>query len=258
MSVVTAAATRWRDEGDFLRASAVRARAFAADDDGVRADFAASPRAADAVDEAARDAVLRLETGAASTADSAVSAGSTAGGAGFAVDREARAVVARPAGFDSAEACFELVEAGVAFVAAAFDPADVPVARVDAPDFDAAGRPADDDVDARGDRARGARPPDEPAGAGATASPRSADTPVPVPSGVSSSGPDRETEVTPTTYQPPASDAVEPLRTRAVRSRSCYGLSAGSAGDAPLRYPEGRHNGVSRSELADESPTNSP
>ncbi|WP_400999399.1 hypothetical protein [Agromyces sp. GXQ0307] len=34
-------------------------------------------------------------------------------------------------------------------------------------------------------------------------SPRRADTPVPVPSGVSSSGPDRETEVTTTTYQPP-------------------------------------------------------
>ncbi|MGR0318174.1 hypothetical protein ACULK2_02335 [Agromyces sp. ZXT2-3] len=37
----------------------------------------------------------------------------------------------------------------------------------------------------------------------ATDSPRRADTPVPVPSGVSSSGPDRETEVTTTTYQPP-------------------------------------------------------
>ncbi|MUN08735.1 hypothetical protein [Agromyces luteolus] len=37
----------------------------------------------------------------------------------------------------------------------------------------------------------------------ATDSPRPADTPVSVPSGVSSSGPDRETEVTTTTYQPP-------------------------------------------------------
>ncbi|WP_188434401.1 hypothetical protein [Agromyces flavus] len=54
----------------------------------------------------------------------------------------------------------------------------------------------------RGDRARGARSPDERAAAGASASPRSEGTPVPVPSGVSSSGRDGETEVTRTTYQP--------------------------------------------------------
>ncbi|MCK8608925.1 hypothetical protein [Agromyces sp. C10] len=46
---------------------------------------------------------------------------------------------------------------------------------------------------------------------GATDAPRSADTPVPVPSGVSSSGPDRETEVTTTTYQVASSPPPNPL-----------------------------------------------
>jgi hypothetical protein len=81
-------------------------------------------------------------------------------------------------------------------------------------DFDFEADDVDDDSDdvdrvvvafdgVRGDRARGARSPDERAVAGASASPRSAGTPVPVPSGVSSSGRDGETEVTRTTYQPP-------------------------------------------------------
>ncbi|HEU4755643.1 MAG TPA: hypothetical protein VFS72_03195 [Agromyces sp.] len=186
MSVVTEAATRWRAGVAFCRASAARARAFAAEDEGVRADFAASPRAADALDDAARDAVLRLDAGRGS------------GAAG------------------SAEADFDLDD---------FDPADFDPVGFAAPGFavaDFAGsagcsgwdagvepalraEPDRDDVDvveARGDRARGARSAVPRAGAGAATSPRSADTPVPVPSGVSSSGPERETEVTPTTYQP--------------------------------------------------------
>jgi hypothetical protein len=46
---------------------------------------------------------------------------------------------------------------------------------------------------------------------GSTDAPRSADTPVPVPSGVSSPGPDRETEVTTTTYQVGSSAPPNPL-----------------------------------------------
>ena len=42
-----------------------------------------------------------------------------------------------------------------------------------------------------------------------------------------------------------------------IASRSGYGLPPGSASGQRLRYPVCRHNGVSRSELADELPANS-
>ncbi|WP_438854963.1 hypothetical protein [Agromyces sp. M3QZ16-3] len=104
----------------------------------------------------------------------------------------------------------------------------------------------------------------------ATDSPRRSDTPVSVPSGVSSSGPDRETEVTTTTYQPPRpqpwslhSEFTCGERkpglgaTRASHHDRTTASAQPPAATATVRYPVARHNGVSRRELADEDPVNS-
>ncbi|WP_425545771.1 hypothetical protein, partial [Agromyces bracchium] len=113
------------------------------------------------------------------------------------------------------------LERAAADVAAVARPAVFPAARPDSP------RPCSDAAD----------------------SPRRADTPVSVPSGVSSSGPDRETEVTTTTYQPPRPQpwslhseftswrAQPPAgRNPCVASRSHYGLRATPSGrsDCPV------------------------
>ncbi|HEX6953412.1 MAG TPA: hypothetical protein VF156_00920 [Agromyces sp.] len=106
------------------------------------------------------------------------------------------------------------------FAAALFPDVDVPGAGFAAADFEAALPSAAPDAAVRLDPAREAalraeapgfraavfddgerRPASTIPSPGTTDDPRSADTPVPVPSGVSSSGPDRETEVTTTTYQ---------------------------------------------------------
>ncbi|HEU4467254.1 MAG TPA: hypothetical protein VFR98_12070 [Agromyces sp.] len=272
---------------------------MAAEADGVRAAFAASPRAAAALDDAAREAALRLEAGRASTASDADSAG-FASVAGFAVDRVVRGALAAlvfAALVFAAVVLAALVLDVLVLDAPVFDAPvfDAPVfdalvfgagcfaaADSSADDFDVADLEDDDAADvafeaelpdaARGDRARAGRGVDERAGSGAAISPRSADTPVPVPPGVSSSGPDRETEVTPTTYQPARSArwrtppsarrggilrSCRPERKLGIASRSGYGFRLDSASADRLRYPVSRHNGVSRSELADELPANS-
>jgi hypothetical protein len=85
-----------------------------------------------------------------------------------------------------------------------------------------------------------------------------ADTPVPVPSGASSSCAERETEVTQTTYQDPSPTLrlypgfLETEAFLSVASRSHYENATPSWFDAVARYPDGRHNGVSKCELPDE------
>ncbi|WP_337282461.1 hypothetical protein [Agromyces sp. CCNWLW213] len=73
----------------------------------------------------------------------------------------------------------------------------------------------------------------------ATDDPRSADTPVPVPSGVSSSGPDRETEVTTTTYQLAPARPLNPLH-------AAPGCGAGNCATAggQVTKPSRRGRGV--------------
>ncbi|MCP2368055.1 hypothetical protein BCL57_002214 [Agromyces flavus] len=201
MSVVIAAATRWREGVAFLRASALRARDFAADADGVRADFAASPRAAAADDDAAREAVLRLEAGRDSAAPASMPSGTVASVVSAAAldaaacDRREPDFLAD--GFFGSDCDVDVADAEADADLAGFEP--VEPASVDVVPVDLVFAGFDG---VRGDRARGARSPDERAAAGASASPRSEGTPVPVPSGVSSSGRDGETEVTRTTYQP--------------------------------------------------------
>jgi hypothetical protein len=299
VSVVIAAATFWRAAA-FLRASAARSFACASDTDGVRAALAAAPRFAAAVDDAARDAGVRLDSAVGSAAASAAS-----GPAALAVDRAAGflAVAVRAAGFRAAGFAFAVVLAASpaaedvdafsvtsevsaagpgstvsvtrsAAVVAAARGFVARVGRFAAPsvgavdfaddlavvDFAAAVRAADDvagvgvalpdsapadfaaAVLAAADLAAavlaaavltGARfaagflaagfataVSDPPAGsvapgssprAGSTDAPRSTDTPVSVPPGVSSSGPDRETEVTTTTYQVGSPPPPNPL-----------------------------------------------
>jgi hypothetical protein len=280
VSVVIAAATRWRAAA-VLRASAARSFACASDTDGVREAFAAAPRLAAAVDEAVRDAVVRLESGADSgtsgssiAADFALAAdfpvdraagfrvaGFRAAGFGFTTGFDADSTASEVAGSAGAEATVSVTRSAADFVArglvaavpaaevdaaAGFAAADFAGARLAAADFAAAVLAAGGfAADFAGARLAGgfeavpsdassfaAAPPfrgapvlvraDPDRGAvrlaaalgsagvaaasplpisGATDAPRSADTPVPVPSGVSSSGPDRETEVTTTTYQ---------------------------------------------------------
>jgi hypothetical protein len=310
-----AAATRWRVGEAFWRASVVRARALAAEDAGVRAAFAASPRAAAAFEDAAREAALRFDAGRASTASGAVS-GAFASAAGFAAARVVRGVfgVLALAALDLDELVFAdwvladpvvdalvrdavvldalvlavgavsagavsagavsagAVSAGAVFAAGFRAAGFLTTGFVAAGSAAAPGSPADVPEAVRDERDRGDRGVVVPRVPGATTSPRSAGTPVPVPPGVSSSGPDRETEVTPTTYQParaarwrtpPSARRTARLRTRTagrklgIASRSGYGFPLDSASTRALRYPETRHNGVSRSELADELPANS-
>jgi hypothetical protein len=100
---------------------------------------------------------------------------------------------ARLAAVDRAAPDFAVVDLVDDFTAADLDADDFAALDLDAADFAAAVRPLER-PEARPDPSRPC--------SGATTSPRGADTPVSVPSGVSSSGPDRETEVTTTTYQP--------------------------------------------------------
>lgn len=243
---------------------------MAAEADGVRAAFAASPRAAAALDDAAREAALRLEAGRASTASSVDSAGFASVG-GFAVDRVVRGALAALV-FAALVLAALVLDAPVfdalVFEALVFDALDFEALDFEAGCFASADSPADDfdvadleDADAggvafeaelpdvaRGDRARAGRGVDERAASGAATSSRSADTPVPVPPGVSSSGPDRETEVTPTTYQPARSArwrtppsarrgrilrSCPPERKLGIASRSGYGFRLDSASADP-------------------------
>jgi hypothetical protein len=134
-----------------------------------------------------------------------------------------------------------------------FDAADFDAAEADAADFAeveraargfAGGFDADSDSeDVAGWRdaprapvvLRGAR--------GAVDDPRSADTPVPVPSGCSSFGSERETEVTTQTYQPPPREpsrdvtprdvdgtCASTVRRITIALRPCQGVSAEAEG----------------------------
>ncbi|MRX45366.1 hypothetical protein [Agromyces kandeliae] len=236
MSVVTEAATRSRADAAALRASAARDRAAAAD--AARADFADLPRAAELLADSPRAAAARL--GADAEVSGASSPGSDrASEVAFAEARFAAAAdagrLAAPedaAGFRALEVRFAAGLAGSAAVVSVASSAAV-VARAADARFAAVERVAADlaavdfvddlvaaDLDAEAfaaleraaaDLAAVVRPagfpparadPSRPC-SDATDSPRRSDTPVSVPSGVSSSGADRETEVTTTTYQPP-------------------------------------------------------
>ncbi len=202
VSVVNAAATCWR----FVVVEPVErflvVAELAVDARDVRADFAASPLAAAAFDDAARDAGVRFEGVGAS-------GWSSDAGAVFAPS-DAAGAVADPFAADPLAAAFGAVPfaaaafAAVPFVAAAF--AVVDLGFVDLVDFavpDFAVPEVAADVEALGRRGAAGRASFcSPSDAGrATEVPRSADTPVPVPPGVSSSCSEGETEVTNTTYQ---------------------------------------------------------
>ncbi|WP_188741566.1 hypothetical protein [Agromyces bauzanensis] len=153
----------------------------------VRAVLAASPREAAAFDDAARDAAVRLE-GVGSSVSSPDAAGFTpfdsgdAPAAPVAPDFFAAAFAAVP----SAAAAFAAVERGVFAGFVDFAPPDA------ADDVEAFARSEPVGAESCCSVSRAGR---------ASEVPRSADTPVPVPSGASSSYSEGETEVTKTTYQ---------------------------------------------------------
>jgi hypothetical protein len=178
VSVVSAAATRW--VWRFVDAAAAArlrvAGVAAAEVRAVRAAFAASPRTAAALDEAARDAAVRFDGVCVCVSSSDADAASAPFAVRFA------APLAVPFAAPALPVSAELVAVVVFVVLGAFGVAAASVClfaragvvRVDAGRF-------------------GAAP--------STKGPLSADTPVPVPSGASSSWSERETEVTQTTYQ---------------------------------------------------------
>ena len=222
VSVVSDAATRWvcffvvAAEAARLRAAGVLA---AEEVRAARAVLAASPRALAAFDDAAREAAVRFDAGF-SASSTGVGFASAALDAAFVALEAAFAAVLRAgrglrAGFGGAWSSAWSPEAPVAAPAAVAGFAagvEAPLFAadgLDAPDLGARGfdagfgvasasvdvldEPAAPVLPARFAVLRGAR--------GATEDPRSADTPVPVPSGASSFCSERETEVTQTTYQ---------------------------------------------------------
>ena len=185
VSVVSAAATRWVWRFvDAAAAARLRAAGVAvAEVRAVRAAFAASPRTAAALDEAARDAAVRFDGAGTCVCVSSSEADADAAEVPFGVRFAAPLAVPFAAPALPVSAVFVVFVVFVVFaVLGAFDVASASVAgfaragvvRVDAGRFGAAPSPKD---------------------------PLSADTPVPVPSGASSSCSERETEVTQTTYQ---------------------------------------------------------
>jgi D-serine deaminase-like pyridoxal phosphate-dependent protein len=169
VSVVVDAATRW-DCRFVVAAAAARLRAAGVLDAEVRAAravLADSPRALAAFDDAARDAAVRFDAG---VSDSSAGVGF---GFGSAAPEAAFAAVLRAGRGLRAGFC---ADSGVTSSSA-----------------DALGEPAAPVL--------AAPVAVLPVERGATADPRTADTPVPVPSGASSSCVERETEVTQTTYQ---------------------------------------------------------
>jgi hypothetical protein len=187
--VDAAAAARLRAAG--VAVAAVRA---------VRAVFAASPRTAAAFEDAARDAAVRLEgvAGDVSTPSAVVPSAAAAFAAPLAgvfaalftaPARAALLVVVVFAVFAAFDAFGAAVASGAFAASAAFGAASTSVAfvaRADVARVEVAGV-----EDGRLGAAR------------STAGSPSADIPVPVPSGASSSCAERETEVTQTTYQDP-------------------------------------------------------
>ena len=282
VSVVSDAATRWvwrfvvaaaRPRDSALRACSTPTEVRAA-----RAVLAASPRALAAFDDAAREAAVRFDAGF-SDSSTGVGFASAALDAAFAgaasrlaaASRRCCAPAAACAPASAPSACVRrssgrLVERGFAAVGRRRFAAD----GLDAPDLGARGfecRLRRSPRRLRGDRARRARGAGAPGalrglrGArGATEDPRSADTPVPVPSGASSFCSERETEVTQTTYQ---SDPPNPVATSRRRRGSCAFPERGITIPLRPRSPARRatvgpdiliirHNGVSICELPDE------
>ena len=236
VSVVRDAATRCACRL-VVAAAAARLRAAGVPDAAVEraalADFAASPRALDAFDDAAREAAVRF--------DRAVSSGwSGWSGVGLAapvaVDaalaavlrgaRGLRAGLAAVAASDASDSPPAPFDAPLAFADADVAPDDFVVAGFVAPDLGVRGFGAAFGAAASSagvlESDAGAVLPGrfaEPRGArGAVDDPRTADTPVPVPSGAPSSKSERETEVTQTTYQ---SRPSEPSCDVARRRGSC-------------------------------------
>ncbi|WP_448005216.1 hypothetical protein [Agromyces bauzanensis] len=179
---MNAAATCWR----FVVAAAVARFLVVAEPAvevrAVRAVLAASPRAAAAFEDAARDAAVRLEGVGCSVSSPEAAAASFEAEAFAAVPFAAAPFADAP----FAAAAFAAVERGVFAVLV---------------DFAVPDDPDDAEALARGSAVDAASCSSVSDAGRAVEFPRSADTPVPVPSGASSSCSEGETEVTKTTYQ---------------------------------------------------------